>query len=142
MLRFIPFQLMSFTQESPAKQCFAPNGTASDIAIYGNSFVIGSLFRCPPGDDGFATCCHDEDFCHPDNLCYNENNGSPTVYRLYCTDQSWNSPNCSPLCRNAPFNNGSVSIPAEQPILAHQSLALLYFVDLLAILLGTPDPVC
>ncbi|ETS77228.1 hypothetical protein PFICI_11102 [Pestalotiopsis fici W106-1] len=87
-------------------KCYAPNGQE---AQYTDVRTNQELFACPAGDDGFATCCVSTDFCHPDNLCYNLNDGFPTVYRQYCTDQTWDSDNCSPLCRTAGEENASVT---------------------------------
>ncbi|KAH8205470.1 hypothetical protein TruAng_000376 [Truncatella angustata] len=90
------FLLAAFSQAAET-QCYAPNGTATDWSSVGDDLRI---YACPPGDDGFATCCVGGDFCHPDNLCYNLHDGYPVVHRQYCTDPTWKSSNCSPLCRD------------------------------------------
>ncbi|KAH6645071.1 hypothetical protein BKA67DRAFT_128185 [Truncatella angustata] len=108
-----------------AQTCYAPNGTAvtySSISPNGTVYQYSTpssgarLYACPPGADGFATCCAEGDFCHPDGLCYGPNAGQPTVRRQYCTDESWRSSNCSPLCRhdadaNSPSSGGAVLTP-------------------------------
>ncbi|KAK9775635.1 hypothetical protein SCAR479_07742 [Seiridium cardinale] len=65
---------------------------------------------------GFASCCAEGDFCHPDGLCYNLNGGQPTVRRQYCTDPTWGTTNCRPFCRhnadaNSPSDGGAILTP-------------------------------
>ncbi|KAF3002721.1 hypothetical protein E8E14_002350 [Neopestalotiopsis sp. 37M] len=89
-------------------KCYAPNGQEATYSNVGTGTDL-LLYACPAGDDGFATCCTGTDFCQPNNLCYNLNNGAPVAYRQYCTDPTWESDNCSDLCRTAGEANANIS---------------------------------
>ena len=97
-----------FAVAEDATKCYAPNGLEATYSNMGTGTDL-FLYACPPGDDGFATCCVGTDFCQPNNLCYNLNNGAPVAYRQYCTDPTWESDNCSGLCRTAGEKNANTS---------------------------------
>lgn len=97
-----------FALAENATKCYAPNGLEATYSNMGTGTDL-FLYACPPGDDGFATCCVGTDFCQPNNLCYNLNNGAPVAYRQYCTDPTWESDNCSGLCRTAGEKNANTS---------------------------------
>ena len=77
------------------------------VTTTGGSLQI-PLHACPASADGFATCCAEGDICSPDRLCYNP--GGSNVWRNFCTDPTWKSLSCSPLCQGTTeWDDGPVS---------------------------------
>jgi hypothetical protein len=72
------------------KQCYVPNGG------------LGSGMPCHPEQD-VSLCCPFGWSCLSNGLCRpsiaNDRDYLSHVFRFGCTDHSWNSPNCTQVCR-------------------------------------------
>ena len=71
-----------------AQMCYSPDGTA---------FPSDSPCHSPSIVDGASACCNTHDVCLNNGLCLSQAGGE-FIYRGTCTDQSWQSPNCSQYC--------------------------------------------
>ena len=69
--------------------CYFPDGSkaTSDTACHDPS----------PGDNGASACCNSLDACLESHLCL-EQSGGPMISRGSCTDQTWQSQECSQYC--------------------------------------------
>ena len=50
-----------------------------------------------PSSDGASACCDSADACLESHLCL-EQSGGPMISRGSCTDQTWQSQECSRYC--------------------------------------------
>ena len=71
-----------------AQTCFSPNGTIKSQDTPCHSAFTG---------DGASACCNHADICLNNGLCLSQNGGE-YIYRGTCTDESWQSPECSQYC--------------------------------------------
>jgi len=72
--------------------CYAPNGSATNDLIYQPCIaVLGIESMCC----ALNTTVNTQDTCDPTGLC-RAGKGEFAYYRTYCTDKTWQSPNCLP----------------------------------------------
>ncbi|KAJ5721894.1 uncharacterized protein N7483_009828 [Penicillium malachiteum] len=88
---------------STAKTCYAPDGTAADNDIYAPCIAIEGVQ---------SMCCRindtNPDTCLASGLCYTNGTGAG-YWRDFCTDETWESPNClsKSICNTTAEGNSS-----------------------------------
>ncbi|KAH6682522.1 hypothetical protein B0J14DRAFT_127083 [Halenospora varia] len=96
----LAFLLSVFVAAADSKTCYAPDGKTTPPA--GNYMYM----PCIAIDGVDSMCCalnrteNWVDVCQPNGLCLNS--ADNLYYRDYCTDKTWNSPNClsKTVCAN------------------------------------------
>lgn len=76
-----------------AQTCYYPDGSIPPRDTPCHSPSIG---------DGASACCAESDICLDNGLCL-ANSGSELISRGSCTDQSWQSPECSQYCNDGKY---------------------------------------
>lgn len=85
--------LVSIYIAATAASCYAPDGAA----------MLDENQPCNSISGEYSMCCatnrtSDADQCLQNGLCYNPNGGY--YWREGCTDPTWKSDACSPICRS------------------------------------------
>ncbi|KAL8706684.1 MAG: hypothetical protein Q9201_000318 [Fulgogasparrea decipioides] len=76
-----------------AVTCYSHDQVSAADSPYANG-TASLLVACNAGHAN-STCCFAGETCAPDLLCHK---GDGTVRRQYCTDPTWTTDQCSPLC--------------------------------------------
>ena len=77
-----------------AQTCYFPDGSEATSDTPCRSALIG---------DGPSACCNSLDACLDNHLCL-EQLGGPMISRGSCTDETWQSPECSQYCADGKNN--------------------------------------
>ncbi|PWY84461.1 hypothetical protein BO83DRAFT_374784 [Aspergillus eucalypticola CBS 122712] len=89
---------------SAAKSCYAPDGTQIEDDRYRPCIAIEGVQ---------SMCCRindtDPDECRADGLCYTNKTGYAGYWRDFCTDETWDTPNClsKSICNTTAGGNSS-----------------------------------
>ncbi|KAJ5634793.1 hypothetical protein N7528_002635 [Penicillium herquei] len=89
---------------SAAKTCYAPDGTSVKSHIYAPCIAIEGVE---------SMCCRindtNPDTCLSSGLCYTNGTGIAGYWRDFCTDETWDSPNClsKSICNTTAGGNSS-----------------------------------
>ncbi|BCR92956.1 uncharacterized protein AKAW2_10002A [Aspergillus luchuensis] len=90
--------------KSAAKTCYAPDGTPVEDDIYAPCIAIEGVE---------SMCCRindtNPDECRADGLCYTNMTGYAGYWRDFCTDETWDTPNClsKSICNTTAGGNSS-----------------------------------
>ena len=76
-----------------AQTCYYPDGSLSSRDAPCHS---------PSNGDGASACCGYPDICLDNGLCLAQQ-GSEMISRGSCTDESWQSPECSQYCNDGNY---------------------------------------
>ena len=105
-----------------AQTCYYPDGSISFRDTPCHSPSVG---------DGASACCGYPDICLDNGLCLSQS-GAEIVSRGSCTDQNWQSPECSQYC-----NDGNhLARPSRN--LSNRGLHLGLILTLMLLLQSTP----